>query len=346
MTITKSEEASQSIEYSGISESIKVAAAKFVPQFDHIIRNYIIFNVLFLTIGFAECILLLFFFTFLVQSAILALSLAIVFLTFSSYFILRLYLQARKAEHLGALEEEYLQTCKRLLHYQEDDPNANMALANACTKLADGLDGRDYRLYYLPSWLQAFDPYIKKFSSWCHWNDVHKIQESLLLRAVGETIKFVKSEPTNLDAHAVLANAYVVLSSQYATLQRNPHRQWLLNATNEENLKKKFRETAERAIEEFKILNDFAPNDPWVHAQLAYSYRDLNMPFEEIRAYEALLAINPEDMATLFKLGVLYFQQGLNAQGLRVYGQLKRSEPKKASDLIAYYGAYSPLDIT
>jgi tetratricopeptide (TPR) repeat protein len=81
-----------------------------------------------------------------------------------------------------------------------------------------------------------------------------------------------------------------------------------------------------------------------VHAQLAYSYHDLKMPQEEIKEYETLLTLIPGDHEIIFKLGMLYFQQGLNAQGLRMYDQLKRTHFKKAEDLIKFYGAYAPFE--
>ncbi len=105
------------------------------------------------------------------------------------------------------------------------------------------------------------------------------------------------------------------------------------------SFKQKFRLTAEKAIEEFKILSDYAPHDPWVHAQLAYSYRDLQMPKEEIKEYEAILQLCPDDKETLFKLGKLYFEQGQNAKGLKIYETLKFSHYKKAESLIHFYGA-------
>ncbi len=102
-------------------------------------------------------------------------------------------------------------------------------------------------------------------------------------------------------------------------------------------LMERFRFTAERAIEEFKILNDYAPDDPWVHVQLAYSYRDLGMPQEEIREYEIVLGLCPDDYDTLYRLGVLYFEQGYNANGLEVYETLKKNNLKKAEQLISHY---------
>jgi len=72
--------------------------------------------------------------------------------------------------------------------------------------------------------------------------------------------------------------------------------------------------------------------------QLAYSYRDLGMPTQEIDEYETILKLCPHDKETLFKLGVLYFSQGLNSKGLRVYEELRHSHFKKARLLIGHYG--------
>lgn len=163
------------------------------------------------------------------------------------------------------------------------------------------------------------------------------------MTSVEQNIKLVKCEPTSLEVHASLANAYVMLSGLYIDprkLEGYDDERWMPPERYSPQMEEKFRSTAERAIEEFKVLNDFAPNDPWVHAQLAYSYRDLKMPKEEIKEYEAILKFNPGDRETLYKLGLLYFQQGLNSQGLRIYEELKRSHYKKAESLIENYGSY------
>jgi tetratricopeptide (TPR) repeat protein len=316
-----------------------------LPQFDKMARTYILFNVAFLTAGFLESILLVLFFTLLTQSAILAFSLAIVFLTFFSYFILRLYFQTQKREQFQELTEKYLRASKAVLNYQEGIPEHHVALANACAKLSDSLQGREYQLYRAPRWLESLNPYIQRFSCWCHWHDIHRLRELLLINAVEENIKLVKCEPTSLEVHAALANAYIMLSGLYVDPRtgESTNERWMPDPEFIKSLESKFRSTAERAIEEFKIINDFAPDDPWVHAQLAYSYHDLNMPLKEINEYEIMIQLTPDDIDTLFKLGALYFQQGFNAKGLRIYEQLKSSDHKKAEELIKYYGAYDHL---
>lgn len=315
-------------------------------QFNKLMRSYVTFNTLYLSLALIELVLLIIFFTFLAKSAILALSLAIVFLTFFSYFVLRMYLQAKKSDQFLALLHNFVNACKNQMSYQEGRSEHHHAIAKSCCNLADALHGRENEFYSPFQRLTIIKPYLQKFSCWCHWEDVFKMKELLLQYAVEEHIKMVKCEPTNLEVHAALANAYVMLSGLYvdpSKIDNAEESRGMVNEKIQGLLEQKFRSTAQRAIEEFKILKDFAPDDPWVHAQLAYSYRDLKMPKEEIQEYEAILRLCPDDMDTLYKLGLLYYQQGHNAQGMRVYEQLKGMHPNKAESLIKYYGAYAPF---
>ena len=69
---------------------------------------------------------------------------------------------------------------------------------------------------------------------------------------------------------------------------------------------------------------------------------DLQMYKEEIHEYETILKLCPNNQDTLFKLGILYFQQGMNAKGMRVYEKLKRSNYREAESLMELYGTYTP----
>lgn len=326
-----------------LNEQINHLIESILPQFEKSMKSYVAFNIAFLTIGFTEIFLLVIFFAFLAKSSILAFSLAFVFLTFFSYFILRVYYQSKKPEQLIEIRDKFLRSCKALLNYQEGVSEHHIALSKACTRFADSLHGREYDFYELPTWFPKLDFSIEKFSCWWHWSDIHRMKEMLLIASVEENIKLVKCEPTNLQVHAALANAYVILSQLYVDPRKGENGeedQWIPQDRFNAAMQEKFRKTAEKAIEEFKILHHYAPQDPWVHAQLAYSYHDLKMPKEEIKEYENILRINPDDKDTLYKLGILYFQQGMNAQGLRIFEELKRANPKKAEMLIKNYGAH------
>jgi hypothetical protein len=56
---------------------------------------------------------------------------------------------------------------------------------------------------------------------------------------------------------------------------------------------------------------------------------------------ETLLTLRPQDKEILYQLGILYFNQGMNAKGLQTYEELKKANFKKAEDLISSYGIFS-----
>jgi len=324
-------------------EQISTLWSPALRKLSRLLRTDILFNLAFLLIGGLEIVLFLSFFAWLSQSSVLAFTLAIFFMTLFSYFVLRLYLQAKKPDQLMEICDEYLEKCKEIIRYQEGIPEHHIALGNAAHKFAATLHEKEYAFYSVPAFMKSLAPTLEKFSCFCHWKDLHRMKELLLITSVEEHLKVVKCEPTNLEVHASLANAYVTLSSLYADPRKFhdfdegryvPEERFSLP------MQAKFRATAERAIEEFKILNDYAPDDPWVHVQLAYSYHDLQMPEEEIREYEIVLDLRPNDKDTLFKLGMLYFQKGMNAKGLRIYELLKQTHYKKAESLIKFYGSY------
>lgn len=312
-------------------------------DFDRVLKRYAAFNIFFVCLCTIEVVVLAAFFVILMQSLVLALSLSIVFFTFFAYFTLRIYFQTKKPEQFQEIKERYLATCKGLLNYQEGSDEHYNVMANACCKFANRLHGREYNYYSPPSWLSFLAPLMERLSCWLHWRDIFFMKEKMLEEAVNEHIKLVKCQPISLEAHASLANAYVMLSGIYIdprTLEGFDDDQWIPNDKYTEKFDEKFRFTAERAIEEFKILSEYAPDDPWVHSQLAYSYHDLQMPLEEIQEYETIQKLMPGDKDNLYKLGMLYFQQGMNAKGLRVYEDLKKSYYSNAESLIKYYGSY------
>lgn len=312
-------------------------------RFNRYIKSILFFNIFFFFILILESI---FFFSFLAifkASSYLAVLLGTFFLTLFCFFVLRLYLQAKKPETFVNFVEEYIDRCKKVLNFQEQVAEHHIALASSLQKFAANLYEKEYEYYTPPAFLKSLTPTLEKYSCFCHWDDLHQLKELLLTKAVEEHLKVVKIEPTNLEVHAALANSYVMLSSLYAD-PRKYHgfddSKWISPKRYSAKMQEEFRALSKRAIEEFKILNDYAPDDPWVHMQLAYSYHDLQMPEDEMREYEIVLKLSPGDKETLFKLGMLYFNEGKNAKGLQIYEILKRTNYKKAERLIKFYGCF------
>jgi len=341
------QESSATFDKQYFHENIHTLWQPSLKKFHNILLTRFTFEMIFLIIACTEIVLFFAFFALLQKSTLLAFGLAVLFLTLFSYFVFRLYFQAKKPEQFTSLRDDFLESCKSIISYQEGIPEHHIALANAACKLAAYLHDQEYSYYNPPEWLKGLKPLLEKLSCWCFWKDLFMLKELLLNCAVEEHIKVVKVEPNNLEVHATLANAYVTLSSLYADPRKfegYDEDRWIPKERLSDAMQHRYRLIAERAIEEFKILKEYAPQDPWVHLQLAYSYHDLQMPEEEICEYEAILTLKPDDLETLFKLGMLYFQQGQNAKGLNIYQNLKGRHPKRAEHLIKFYGAYTPLE--
>ncbi len=317
--------------------------------FDRFIKLYVRLNFLFFLAISLEFIFTLYFFSYLTQSFILAFHLGVIFLTIFGYFIFRLYFNTIKPEKFQLIKEEFAKKCKILIGYQANVAEHCLSLASAFTQFSECMTAREYSYYSfshpIQQWLHQhlnFIPlFIESFSYWCHEKDLIEMRELLLSTAIEEHIKLIRFEPTSLEIHAALANAYVMLSTLYGSLiKKKPLslETWFSSTTYLKQIEKKFYKISQKAIEEFKIISEYAPHDPWVHLQLAYSYHDLNMPIEEIKQYETILRLNPSDKEALFKLGSLYFQEGMNAKGLWIYEVLKNQHPKKAASLITLYG--------
>ncbi len=281
----------------------------------------------------------LFFLPFLNRSAVLAFALGGLFLTCFSYFVLLFYFQAKKPQQLMELKDQFLQSCKQLIPTPSGVAQHHLSIAEAFSKLSHYLQDYEWNFYKIPSPVKFLSPLISRFSAFCYWEDVFKIKHLLLCASVEEHIKQIRTTPTDLEVHASLANTYVALSKLYREPLRSSHHPRMERSRRLQPLfEEKARTFSRLAIEEFKILSQYAPNDPWVHEQLASGYGDLGLPEEEVKEIELLFKLRPQDKEILFRLGILYFQQGLNAKGLLVYEELKQANYKKAEDLISSYG--------
>lgn len=317
--------------------------SRYVSAFEQILKSFALFNVVFILLMVAEIGYFFIHLTFLAQSFIIAIHLALIFATFFCYFTIQMYAQTKKTDKFLSLKDQLIHSFRQSLQDPTDRHTPSL-VAHACCKLAEALHSIEYRIYSVPSWCSFLSSSFEKINCWWFWQDAHQMKEILLQASIEEHLKFVRMEPTNLEAHAGLANAYVMMSGLYVdprTIEGLDDERWIPPNKFNKDFKQKFRMVAERAIEEFRILNDYAPDDPWVHVQLAYSYRDLQMPLEEIKQYEIVLELCPDDKETLMKLGKLYFEQGQNGKGLEIYETLKRAGYKKADTLLRYYGAYS-----
>lgn len=313
-----------------------------LKKFCKISRGFVHFNLLFISIFLVEIVAFVISIPFLNQSMMIALSLSALFLTCFSYCVLLFYFQANKPEQLVGLKEDFLQSCRRLLSTPPGVAEHHLTIAEAMSRLSQYLQDFEWEFYKVPSFFQFCSPAISRLSAYFYWEDVFRMKQLLLTSAIEEHLLQIRVTPTDLEVHASLASTFVLLSKLYREPLESIHHP---RSGRLKKMRGPFEEKSDQysrlAIEEFKILSQYASNDPWVHEQMAMGYKDLKIVEEEIKEVEILLKLRPQDKEILFRLGSLYFSQGLNAKGLQVYEELKRTNFKKAEDLISSYGSYT-----
>jgi tetratricopeptide (TPR) repeat protein len=311
-----------------------------IDQFKQITRYYAFFHMGFFLLGVVEVLAFLLFFSFFAKSSLLAFALAALFLTAFSYFVLLFYFQAKKPEQLLELGQSYIRRFIGEYAHQDSGPKKHLLAAQVALHLNSYLNDLESYYYKLPKNFESLTPLVEKLSRWSHWKDVHKMKELLILRSIEEYIQLIKVRPCDVDIHALLAKAYVALSRVYMDPRKENtelYRKWVSSEYASPEMQQKFRIASEKAIEEFNIIHSYSPESHWVHAALATLYHYLELPDKEITQFETMLQTNPHDREVLFRLGILYFRQGQNAKGLRIYEQLKELQDEKAEALMSYY---------
>lgn len=313
-----------------------------LSDFKQVTRQYALFHITFFSIGILELAAFVLFFSFFTKTTLFAFSLAGIFLSLFTYFVLLFYFQAKKPQQLLNVRRELIEATQKMLPFSPGSAEIYLATASSLQKMLTTLHRQEYSYYSLPASFETLSPLMQKFSVWTHWKDLHQMKELLLLMIIKQRIELIKLQPTDLEAHARLADAYLALSRLHMDPRKlHPHEEhlWVSPEYTAPEMLEKFKKAALRAVEEYKILSAYAPGDPWVHAQLAGIYCSLDLPLEEIQEYETILKTSSPDSQLLLRLGTLYFEHGASAQALRLYEILKEHGDPKAEELIAKYGS-------
>lgn len=277
---------------------------------------------------------------FFALDAVAAISLASLMLLIFLLYVARLYFKE-------SLFQSALDVKNRIEEKTRKEAFEAGEKAELFSRLALATHFLPVSLAHLPRYLKFFESFLNRVLTFLAWAPLHTLGEVLFLASVDEHIHEIRKNPTNLPLHAALANCYVMLSHHYQEpIKAKPLLPWpgiLLLANTRESLEMKAEMSSKNALEELTILQAFAPDELWVHDQLAISYKELKMPEKEIEECEAILRLCPDDHQAALRLGVLYFTQGRNAKGLEIYEQLKDVQPLLAEELIEQYGSYQPL---
>ena len=289
------------------------------------------------------CCMILLAFTglFFTLDAVAAISLASLMLLIFLLYVARLYFKE-------SLFQSALDVKNRIEEKARKESFETGEKAELFSRLALATHFLPVSLAHLPKCLNFFESFLNRVLTFVAWSPLHTLGEVLFLASVDEHIHQIRKGPTNLPLHAALANLlrYALSPLQGAHKGKaSSIMAWHLSflAASRTTLELKAEMSSKNALEELTILQAFAPDELWVHDQLAISYKELKMPEKEIEECEAILRLCPDDHQAALRLGILYFTEGQNAKGLEIYEQLKDVQPLLAEDLIEHYGSYQPL---
>ena len=325
----------------GISKQIEQTVIRFL----HLTRRYALFHTLFFAFFICEIIGLLLSLQFLAKSLLLATLVSATFLTAFSYFILKFYFQTKKPEQFLILRDTFVYHCQQLLLMKADTSESPRGFLEAIYHLIEALDRQKY--YRLPKLLEALAPLIQKFSAWCHFGDVHLMKELLHTYCLRTQLEWVKSHPIDLELHRAIARGYIALYKIYQnpSKQGHPTYPFIVKEFSSPEMVQKFQKAAKCAIEELKIICHYFPHDVWTLSHLALVYHDLDLKEEERKTYETLLQHAPQEKDARLRLGILYFQLGYMAQGLKVYEDLRKMNDPRSEELIRHYDLFHAQEV-
>jgi hypothetical protein len=329
--------------HEGVSKQIE----QTLGHFQYLTRRYAFFHILFFSFFICELIALLLFLPFLAKSFLLATLVAATFLTAFSYFVLKFYFQTKKPEQFLVLRDTFVQNCQQLFIMSTDVVESRRGFLHAIYQLIHCLEGQEYQLYRIPKSFVALAPLAQKFSVWCHFGDVHLMKELLYTYCLRTQLEWVKSHPTDLDLHRSIASGYIALYKIY----QDPARQgkatysFIAKEYASQEMVLKFQKAAQCALEELKIVIHYISHDTWALAQLAAVYHDLDLKEDERKTYEALIQHSPHEREARLRLGILYFQLGFMAHGLKVYEDLRRMNDPQADELVRHYDIFHSQEL-
>jgi tetratricopeptide (TPR) repeat protein len=294
-------------------------------SFQSCIRFYEIFHVSFISFLCLQLLAFLLFFSYFSKSLIAACGLALFFLTLFSYFVLLFFFQAKKPQQFSAIQLQLLS------FIPEED---TFLRSQILEEFEHFIAAKEVIFYRSSCLISALAPMLQKFNIWMHWKHFQQMKEILLEESVQHLNSLVKKTPTSLEVHGKLAETYTKLCKLYLAPKKLP---WISPEYSSLAMKRNFQLYSQKAIEEFKILEDLSDQDPWVVAGLAEIYRLQQKAEEEIFQCEKLLELTPNNSDVLLQLGILYFQKGHASKGLKIYELLQRDDVNKAQELIDYY---------
>lgn len=337
---TKKETAAKESATDSFHKILELHAISGLKHFKKILHSYVIFHALFSSLFLVELILIFSLYSLKMRTIGFAISLFCFVLTIFTFLVLLFYFQAKKPEQLKQLKDWYLVVCKKSMPQEKmSETEYHLFLAEGLHIFASHFHIKELPVYFGKVPFPSLRRLMKKCSHLWAWKDFQKMKELLLLECIYQHLCLLKYQPTNLEVHASLGNSYLTLASIYKGMNRDVFLKEFMVVLEdfEEQLLKKFKTCIYKAIEEYKIIKDSTSEDPWVLAQLAMCYHELEQYDKEIEYFEKILDISEAQEEVMIRLSLLYFQQGKNAGGFKLYQIIKETNPLKAEEIFNFY---------
>src|SRR5690348_7298951 len=196
-------------------EEIERLSLQSLESFRQTVRQYALFHIFFFSLGLLELFGVILFFSFLTQSALFAFTIAALFFTGFAYFVLLFYFQAKKAQQLLDLKNNFSAHYRSALPLHPKDFEYHTAGIHALYMLFSQFQRQEYTFYPVSPSFKTLSLLTKKFSVWTHWKDVHQFKEILLQSIIKEYVHLVQLKATDLEVHAGLASTYIAMTKLY-----------------------------------------------------------------------------------------------------------------------------------
>ncbi len=306
----------------------------------NISKKFVSFNSIHFFIFLIE-IISLFLCPFFKKNILFSAIIAITILTIFVYLTLLSFFLVKKNEQIFLLKQNfiasYVSTNSHLFAHRKLQSN----LVQLICIFIHRLEKKEYNNIYLFKKLHISNttiPWLHRFNIECHWKDRLLMKEFLYYHSIQIQLQWIKEEPVNNELHTILASSFISLYRIYNPVKNLSKS--IEKKSQSVDRARKFKKFAHCALEELKVALINNPKDLWTLSRIASVYRDLGLHEEEKQTYDMLLEFMPENEEVLFRLGILYFQQGSIANGLKTYEALKKKYDPKAEILIEKYVNY------
>lgn len=324
------------------ASTLEFVFSSFIVQCKNCFRFYAYFHVLFISFLSIQLLSFLLFFSYFSKSIACASALALFFLTLFSYFVLLFFFQAKKPQQLLSIRNTLLESCQNLFIQKNSTDTPHLQLAQIVLESITLLSEEEHNFYKKEALLLTLTPLSGKCKIRLHWKNFLAMKEFLFSLVLEEITDHIKEVPLDLKAHALLAETYLQHSLLYIPPEISSL-PWIPAEYFSSLFHQKFLACSTRAIEECSILEEYGEKNIWLYTKLSKIYQLQGDTEKEIQCQEKLLSLSFNDQEALIRLGILYFKQGYNAKGLKIYEELKNNFPTEATQLIEYY-PFSPFE--